>query len=326
MERVEPIQPVLHCLRQVIIGGTGIGKEGLAKVSEMAVLNANYLRVKLQEAGFETAFDRVNMHEFVAQPPAGVKTLDVAKALLDYGMHPMTMYFPLVVKEAMMVEPTETESLETLDAFAATAPITIATAGSRLVTAYPKPSNGNTPEGSMFDLRPDGSATGPTGDLSYRDGRSGAPNDPFLVVGAVHAALFVASTAPDTDFVARLVDVHPDPVGYDAHAPAAWLAAVAGVGEVAESDQLFLDFTAGEVPLDPVQAAGAEHAPHRAPDLGADAGGVAALVLDQHALDGVAVGGAEEQLVGAVRGGQVLVHARLDGPRPWCRFSPPGCG
>ncbi len=94
-----------------------LGREGLVQVSEMAVLNANYLRVKMQEAGFTIAFDRTNMHEFVAQPPTGMKTLEVAKALLDYGMHPMTVYFPLVVKEAMMVEPTETESLETMDAF-----------------------------------------------------------------------------------------------------------------------------------------------------------------------------------------------------------------
>ena len=96
-----------------------LGREGLAQVSEMAVLNANYLRVRMREVGFKTAFDRVNMHEFVAQPPQGMKTLEVAKALLDYGMHPMTVYFPLVVKEAMMVEPTETESLETMDAFVA---------------------------------------------------------------------------------------------------------------------------------------------------------------------------------------------------------------
>ena len=94
-----------------------LGRDGLAQISERAVLNANYLRVKLNEIGFKTAFDRINMHEFVAQPPKGMKTLDIAKALLDYGMHPMTMYFPLVVKEAMMVEPTETESLETMDAF-----------------------------------------------------------------------------------------------------------------------------------------------------------------------------------------------------------------
>ncbi len=94
-----------------------LGKEGLIGVSTMAVLNANYLRVKMQEAGFTIAFDRLNMHEFVAQPPKGLKTLDLAKAMLDYGVHPMTMYFPLVVKEAMMFEPTETESLETLDAY-----------------------------------------------------------------------------------------------------------------------------------------------------------------------------------------------------------------
>jgi len=96
-----------------------LGADGLRRVSSMAVLNANYLRVKMKEAGFPIAFDRINMHEFVAQPPAGLRTLDIAKALLDYGVHPMTVYFPLVVKEAMMVEPTETESLETLDAYAA---------------------------------------------------------------------------------------------------------------------------------------------------------------------------------------------------------------
>jgi len=96
-----------------------LGVEGLRRVASMAVLNANYLRMKMKEAGYTIAFDRVNMHEFVAQPPAGLRTLDIAKALLDYGMHPMTVYFPLIVKEAMMVEPTETESLETLDAYAA---------------------------------------------------------------------------------------------------------------------------------------------------------------------------------------------------------------
>lgn len=96
-----------------------LGLEGLKRVSALAVLNANYLRVKFKEAGFSIAYDRLNMHEFVAQPPDGLRTLDIAKALLDYGMHPMTVYFPLIVKEAMMVEPTETESLETLDAFAA---------------------------------------------------------------------------------------------------------------------------------------------------------------------------------------------------------------
>ncbi|MBS3966825.1 MAG: aminomethyl-transferring glycine dehydrogenase subunit GcvPB [Truepera sp.] len=96
-----------------------LGLDGLKRVSALAVLNANYLRVKLKEAGLRIAFDRLNMHEFVAQPPDGLRTIDIAKALLDYGVHPMTVYFPLIVKEAMMVEPTETESLETLDAYTA---------------------------------------------------------------------------------------------------------------------------------------------------------------------------------------------------------------
>lgn len=96
-----------------------LGTEGLKNVSGYAVLNANYLRKKFLELGFTVPFNRINMHEFVAQPPEGLKTLDIAKGLLDYGMHPMTVYFPLVVKEAMMVEPTETESLESLDEYVA---------------------------------------------------------------------------------------------------------------------------------------------------------------------------------------------------------------
>ena len=95
-----------------------LGLEGLERVSAMAVLNANYLRVKMKEAGYEVPFDRINMHEFVARPPEGIRTLDLAKAMLDHGVHPMTVYFPLIVREAMMVEPTETESLESLDAYA----------------------------------------------------------------------------------------------------------------------------------------------------------------------------------------------------------------
>jgi len=94
-----------------------LGLNGLRDVSARAVLNANYLRERFKEIGFEVPFDRINMHEFVAQPPGKLRTLDIAKALLDYGMHPMTVYFPLVIKEAMMVEPTETESLETMDEF-----------------------------------------------------------------------------------------------------------------------------------------------------------------------------------------------------------------
>ncbi len=97
----------------------GLGPDGLRRVATLAVLNANYLRAKMKDAGVSVPFDRVNMHEFVARPPEGMKTMDIAKALLDHGVHPMTVYFPLVVKEAMMVEPTETESLETLDAYAA---------------------------------------------------------------------------------------------------------------------------------------------------------------------------------------------------------------
>lgn len=94
-----------------------LGLDGLREVSGLAVLNANYLRMRFKELGFSVPFDRINMHEFVAQPPDGLKTLDIAKALLDHGMHPMTVYFPLIVKESMMVEPTETESLETIDAY-----------------------------------------------------------------------------------------------------------------------------------------------------------------------------------------------------------------
>jgi glycine dehydrogenase subunit 2 len=99
-----------------------LGADGLRRVSEAAVLNANYLRVVLQE-WYDVAYDRPCMHEVVLsgrrQKAQGVRTLDVAKRLIDYGFHPPTIYFPLIVDEAMMVEPTETESKPTLDAFAA---------------------------------------------------------------------------------------------------------------------------------------------------------------------------------------------------------------
>jgi glycine dehydrogenase subunit 2 len=99
------------------------GAEGLRHVSESAVLNANYLRVRLSGA-YDLPFKRVCMHEVVfsgsRQKARGVSTLDIAKRLLDYGYHPPTIYFPLIVKEALMIEPTETESKETLDAFADT--------------------------------------------------------------------------------------------------------------------------------------------------------------------------------------------------------------
>lgn len=100
-----------------------LGAAGLKEVAEHAVLNANYLLTLLKDE-FPPAYDRLCKHEFVVAPPEdlkkhGVTTLDIAKRLLDYGFHPPTVYFPLIVKEAIMVEPTETESKATLDAFAA---------------------------------------------------------------------------------------------------------------------------------------------------------------------------------------------------------------
>ncbi len=98
-----------------------LGAEGLHKVGENAMLNANYLRIRLQQA-YEVPYPRPCMHEFVLsgrrQKALGVRTLDIAKRLIDFGYHPPTVYFPLIVEEAMMVEPTETETKETLDAFA----------------------------------------------------------------------------------------------------------------------------------------------------------------------------------------------------------------
>lgn len=97
-----------------------LGAEGLREVSENAVLNANYLKEKLK-AYYHLPYDRTCMHEVVfsgkKQKEKGVKTLDIAKRLLDYGFHPPTVYFPLVVDEALMIEPTETESKATLDAY-----------------------------------------------------------------------------------------------------------------------------------------------------------------------------------------------------------------
>lgn len=96
------------------------GDQGLRDISEAAVLNANYLRVKLNDL-YDVPFDRMCMHEFVAsgrrQKQHGVRTLDIAKRLIDFGIHPPTVYFPLIVEEALMVEPTEAESKDTLDGF-----------------------------------------------------------------------------------------------------------------------------------------------------------------------------------------------------------------
>ena len=98
-----------------------MGNTGLHLASKLAVLHANYLRVRLSEA-YAIPFPQICMHEFVLsaekQAAKGVTALVLAKNLIDAGMHPPTVYFPLIVKEAMMVEPTETESLETLDRFA----------------------------------------------------------------------------------------------------------------------------------------------------------------------------------------------------------------
>lgn len=99
-----------------------IGAEGLEQVGESAVLNANYLMERLRGA-YDVYSERRCKHEFVLsgrrqRRSTGVRTLDIAKRLIDYGFHPPTIYFPLVVEEAMMIEPTETESVETLDRFA----------------------------------------------------------------------------------------------------------------------------------------------------------------------------------------------------------------
>jgi glycine dehydrogenase subunit 2 len=96
------------------------GAEGLRAISENAVINANYVKSRLRDC-YKLAFDRTCMHEVVLsgsrQKQRGVKTLDIAKRLIDYGYHPPTIYFPLIVDEALMIEPTETEGLEALDAF-----------------------------------------------------------------------------------------------------------------------------------------------------------------------------------------------------------------
>lgn len=97
-----------------------LGRNGLRAAAEHAVLNANYLQALLKET-YKIPYDRLCMHEFVAQgewkDAPGVRALDISKRLIDFGFHPPTNYFPLIVHEALMIEPTETESKETLDAF-----------------------------------------------------------------------------------------------------------------------------------------------------------------------------------------------------------------
>jgi glycine dehydrogenase subunit 2 len=115
------------------VGNTGVlvrayayvrahGGSGLREVSDDAVLAANYLKHRLA-GSYDIPYDRPCKHEFVASAATikkrtGVRTLDIAKRLIDYGYHPPTIYFPLIVDEGMLIEPTETESIETLDAFA----------------------------------------------------------------------------------------------------------------------------------------------------------------------------------------------------------------
>jgi glycine dehydrogenase subunit 2 len=98
-----------------------LGADGLRRVAEHAVLNANYLK-SLVEDTYRVPYERVCMHEFVCEGQFAdvpdVRALDISKRLMDYGFHPPTNYFPLIVHEALMIEPTETESKETLDAFA----------------------------------------------------------------------------------------------------------------------------------------------------------------------------------------------------------------
>jgi len=98
-----------------------LGPQGLRQISDLAVLNANYLAARLKSE-FRLAFDRPMLHEAVftdkdIETQTGVRTLDIAKRLIDYGFHPPTVYFPLVVRGALMIEPTETETKQTLDAF-----------------------------------------------------------------------------------------------------------------------------------------------------------------------------------------------------------------
>ena len=97
------------------------GRDGLSNIAKKSVLNANYLLAKVKDT-YHLPYDRRCMHEFVVEgqwaDAPGIRALDIAKRLIDYNFHPPTNYFPLIVHEALMIEPTETESIETLDAFA----------------------------------------------------------------------------------------------------------------------------------------------------------------------------------------------------------------
>src|SRR5256884_9579845 len=98
-----------------------MGPQGLRRIEQLAVLNANYIRARLKGT-YHLPYDAPTLHEVVFsdknQTSKDVHTLDIAKRLMDYGFHPPTIYFPLIVAGALMIEPTETEAKETLDAFA----------------------------------------------------------------------------------------------------------------------------------------------------------------------------------------------------------------
>jgi len=130
-----------------------LGADGLKQVSDLAVLNANYL-ASLLRGHYPLAFDRTCMHEAVftdadLEKQTGVKTLDVAKRLIDYGFHPPTVYFPLVVKGALMIEPTETESKDTLDRFCAVLRHVVAEEDPEVVKGAPH----NTAVGRVDEVR-----------------------------------------------------------------------------------------------------------------------------------------------------------------------------
>lgn len=130
------------------------GPDGLRKISEFAVLNANYLLSKIRHA-YHLPYDRTCMHEFVVEgmwsDVPEVHALDIAKRLMDYKFHPPTNYFPLIVHEALMIEPTETESIQTLDAFA-DAMLKIAEEA-RTQPELLKDAPHNTPIGRLDELR-----------------------------------------------------------------------------------------------------------------------------------------------------------------------------
>ncbi len=119
--RLHPFHGNFGILVRALVYLSSLGPEGLRQVSRTAILNANYLMRRLEKT-FELPYRQPCMHEFVLSGRIlrkhGVKTLDVAKRLLDFGVHAPTVYFPLIVEEALMIEPTETETLDRLDHFA----------------------------------------------------------------------------------------------------------------------------------------------------------------------------------------------------------------